>query len=110
MAHSNEVCEESEMQRCVFLARYRKIGVNQFITVGRPEIEVADDPWPAAYQDPQVKRIGNKDVEIRVRDDSAVDLDVDSLMGDYDAAAQRCDEAILTEFPGVVIVDNLSAW
>jgi hypothetical protein len=45
-----------------------------------------------------------------VKDDNAVSLQVDSLLGDYSAAAERCNKALLQAFPGDVIVDNQSSW
>jgi hypothetical protein len=95
--------------RCVFLSRYRRIGPRHWIRIDQPAIDISDDPWPVVYQNPQIQLIGETRLEIRVKDDDAVDLENDSLLGDYFTAANRCDE-FLESFPGNVILDNLSQW
>src|SRR5438309_9529759 len=102
--------DEDDSKRYVFLARYKKVGVNQWIRIGRPEIDISDDPWPSAYRDPQIRRPRQNVAEIRVRDARAVNLEVDSLLGNYSAAADHCDNALLRTFSGDVIVNSLSFW
>lgn len=110
MANTDAGGDEDPKRRCVFLARYKKIGVNQWIRVAQPEIDISDHPWPDLYQAPHVTASRENEVEIRVREDAAVNLEDDSLIGDYKGAAERCDEALRRAFPGSVILDDLSGW
>src|SRR5207244_1642400 len=100
----------AHLKRCVFLARYRKRGVNQWARIAHPEIETDDIDYHEMYQEPQLEVISPEEVHIRVRDDTAVDLTADNLLGDYHAAARRCDACFRQHFVGHVIVDSLSSW
>ena len=98
-----------DLEWCVLLVRYRKIGKNQWVK-SPPVIDVYDEPWPQAYSTPQIRRVEANRLEIRVRNDRAVDLDARSLLGDYRDAVECCDRALLQEFPRDVIMENLVEW
>jgi hypothetical protein len=101
---------EDDKYRCVFLARLKKIGTNQWKRIGRPEIDTRDNRWPELFRNPQVTKVGATDVEIRILDENAVNLQAPTLLGEYVYASDRCDETLRREFPGEVIIENLSNW
>jgi hypothetical protein len=106
----DDLSDEELLRRCVFLARYQRRRPGQWVRVGRPAIETADDPWPAAYDHPQVRVSGEGDAEVRVWDDKAVDLSADVRVADYDEAVARCDLALLRAFPDDIIAVSRSDW
>ena len=107
---------DDHLKRCVFEAKYKKIGVNQWIRIDAPEIVILDDEDDEAanYAEPICEDITTDTtkqiVQIRVFDKYAISPERQDLLGDYSNAAQRCDNALTEHFNGDTIVESNSHW
>ena len=107
---------DDHLKRCVFSAKDKKTGVNQWIRIDAPEIVILDDEDDEApnYLEPKCEDITTditkQIVQIRVFDKNAISPKRQDLLGDYSNAAQRCDNALRGHFNGDTIVESNSHW
>ena len=107
---------DDHLKRCVFSAKYKKIGGNQWIRIDAPEIVILTDEDDEApnYLEPKCEEIttdaSKQIVQIRVFDEKAISPERQDLLGDYSNAAQRCDNALTEHFKGDIILESNSHW